>query len=236
MKSQLYLWNPLRQKYINDLSLIKNMFIERIQPIFSNAEQEATNFKNELWESIMQQLANSDDETIDPADYVDFVEEQSFEHYEMLSLMRYRNISMWICCLCQVWEQQLYSFVLHEAISEGINYDDSDLKRGFIFSKEIFEWHQQPFENLISWPKIKELRLLVNVIKHAEGDSEKKLRKLRPDYFHQQIGSTDYDLMEMYHTTLLEATLFIQESDFIDYFNSLVQFWNELPERMYTEN
>ena len=45
MKSQLYLWNPLRQKYINDLSLIKNMFIERIQPVFSNAEQEAENYK-----------------------------------------------------------------------------------------------------------------------------------------------------------------------------------------------
>lgn len=33
MKSQLYLWEPLRQKYIGNLTLIKTMFIERIQPI-----------------------------------------------------------------------------------------------------------------------------------------------------------------------------------------------------------
>ena len=41
MKSQLYLWEPLRQKYIGDLTLIKTMFIERIQPISANAEKEA---------------------------------------------------------------------------------------------------------------------------------------------------------------------------------------------------
>ena len=41
MRSQLYLWGPLKQRYINDLSFIKTMFIERIQPIFANAEAEA---------------------------------------------------------------------------------------------------------------------------------------------------------------------------------------------------
>ena len=58
---------------------------------------------------------------------------------------------------------------------------------------------------------------MVNVIKHAEGDSEQKLRKLRPDYFTQDICGTEYDLMSLYHTTLLEPTLMIQEQDFIDY-------------------
>jgi len=123
----------------------------------------------------------------------------------------------------------------HEALSEGIKYDESDLKKGFAFSKEVFEWHQQPFESLVCWPKIKELRALVNVIKHAEGDSEEKLRKMRPDYFEHDNGIEKYDLLSLYHSTLLEATLQIKDEDFIEYYDTLVAFWNELPEQMHVE-
>ena len=233
MHAQLYLWGPLRQRYINDLSFIKTMFIERIQPIFANAEAEAEAFQDELWNNIMNQPCTEDTYT-DPGDYVDYVRDEAIERYDMLQLMHYRKIGMWIACMCQVWEQQLYSFVMNEAEREGITYNSSDIKRGFAFTKEVFEWHQQPFEKMTAWDKIKELRLLVNVIKHAEGDSEQKLRKLRPDYFTQEVCGTSYDLMSLYHTTLLEPTLMIQEKDFIDYYDALIRFWTDLPERMYT--
>lgn len=234
MKSQLYLYKDLREKYIKDLTQIKELFIERIHPIFAEAENEATAYQNQLWDNLISQPCD-EDSIIDPSDFVETVQEASFEKYEILSLMQYRNISMWISCMCQVWEQQLFSFIYHEALSEGIKYDESDLKRGFAFSKEVFEWHQQPFENLACWPKIKELRALVNVIKHSEGDSERKLRKMRPDYFEHDTGMGKYDLLSLYHSTLLEATLQIKDKDFIDYYNALIAFWNELPERMYTK-
>ena len=84
------------------------------------------------------------------------------------------------------------------------------------------------------WEKINELRLLVNVLKHAEGNLELKLRELRPDYFIHDIYGEKYDLMSMYHVSLLEATLQIKEEDFIKYYDALVAFWKELPERMYS--
>lgn len=233
MPSQLYLWGPLKQQYIDDLTFLKEMFFGRIQPIFANAEVEAEAYEKELWDSIMSRPC-TEDTYFDPGDYVDAIQEKAVERYDMLRLMHYRNLATWICNLCQVWEQQLYSFVIHEAEQEGLKYDPSDIKRGFAFSKDVFEWHQQPFEKMDSWGKIKELRLLVNVIKHAEGDSEQKLRKLRPDYFTQDVCGTQHDLMSLYHTTLLEPTLMIQEQDFLDYFNALIKFWEDLPERMYT--
>lgn len=176
----------------------------------------------------------SEDGVIDPSDYVDAVQEAAFEKYEILSLIQYRNINMWISCMCQVWEQQLFCFVYHETLSEGIKYDKSDIKKGFSFSKKVFEWHQQPFENLQCWSKIKELRALVNVIKHSEGDSEQKLRQMRSDYFEHDTGIGKYDLLSLYHSTLLEATLQIKDEDFIEYYNALISFWTELPEQMYT--
>ncbi|MCI1580606.1 MAG: hypothetical protein LKH93_16875 [Clostridium beijerinckii] len=236
MKSQLYLYEGLRKKYIRDLKQIKELFLDRIQPIFADAEKEATVYQNQLWDNIVNQPCYDEESIIDPSDFVEAVQDASLEKYELLSLMHYRNISMWISCMCQVWEQQLFSFIYHEALSEGFEYTKSDLKRGFALSKDIFEWHQQPFETLDCWPKIKELRALVNVIKHSEGESEQKLRKIRPDYFVQNIGIDNYDLLSLYHSTLLEATLQIKEKDFIDYYNALIGFWNELPERMYTKD
>lgn len=132
--------------------------------------------------------------------------------------------------MCQVREQQI---VYHESLSEGIKFGESDLKKGFSFSKEVFEWHQQPFENLVCCPKIKEFRALVNVTKHSEGDSEQKLRKMRPDYLEHDTGIGKYDLLSLYHSTLLEITL--KDEDFIVYYDTLIAFWNGLPERMYTK-
>ena len=80
------------------------------------------------------------------------------------------------------------------------------------------------------------LGMLVNVIKHAEGDSEQRLRKIRPDLFTQNFFGTDYDMTSLYHTTLLEPTLAISDADFVAYYDALVQFWDQLPERMYTSD
>lgn len=208
--------------------------MERIQPIFANAEKEANDYRDDLWNKVINSTCSEEDVAVDPSDYIEFVQDKALERYEMLSLMHYRNIGMWIECLCQVWEQQIYSFVIHEAKQEGIVYSVSDMQKGFAFAKEVFEEHQQPFDQMRSWNKIKELRLLVNVLKHAEGDSEKKLRQLRPDYFTQNICGKKYDLMSMYHTSLLESTLKMQEQDFIKYYDVLVDFWKVLPERRYS--
>jgi hypothetical protein len=226
---------PLLRSVIETIASISfiQLFFERIEPVFASAEKEAEEYQNNLWDDLMNQPCSEDD-AIDPSGYVDSIQEAAFEKYEILSLMQYRNIGMWISCMSQVWEQQLFSFIVNEARSEGVKYSPVDLKRGYAFSKHVFEWHNSSFEKLACWPKVHELHLLVNVLKHAEGDSEQKLRKIRPDYFVQKTSTGEYDLLRLYHSTLLEATLQISNKDFVEYYNSLVAFWNELPERMYT--
>ena len=85
-----------------------------------------------------------------------------------------------------------------------------------------------------SWKEIQELRLLVNVLKHSEGKSERKLRDIRPGYFQQNIDGKIYDIMSFSHSSLREQSLLIKDEDFKKYFDALVQFWTDIPERMYT--
>lgn len=231
-KTELYLYDHQRQLYKKDITNIKDLFFERIHPVFANAEDESEEYQEKLWNNLMEQPCYDENDIIDPADFVDDIQAKGFNRYEILSLMQYRTIGMWLSCMCQVWEQQLFAFVVQEARNNCIKYNESDVKKGFAFSKDVFEYHNQPFENMASWDKLKELRLLVNVIKHGEGDSEEKLRKIRPDYFTYNHGTGDMDLLKLYNSTLLEPTIQISTDDFVAYYNAIIDFWDELPERM----
>jgi len=59
------------------------------------------------------------------------------------------------------------------------------------------------------------------------------LRKLRPDYFKDNLDSLEFDALELYGSTLLDNTLNLSKNDFTDYLNALDAFWKELPENMY---
>lgn len=149
--------------------------------------------------------------------------------------MRYRNLAMWISCLYQSWEQQIMRFVKKEIETDGC----FNLTGGMDFAtaKEGFKIHNCPIDELSCWKKIRELRALVNVIKHSEGDSAKTLRKLRPDFFGwEEEHDFSRDRLQLFESTLLDETLNIKNEDFTEYYNALNAFWDELPERMYSDD
>jgi len=71
------------------------------------------------------------------------------------------------------------------------------------------------------------LCLLCNVIKHGDGDSAKRLRKIKPALFKQE---DNIDYMKIYKTTLLEETLNLNEMTLQNYRDALLSFWDEIPE------
>jgi hypothetical protein len=62
--------------------------------------------------------------------------------------------------------------------------------------QKIFELHGVKITDTKSWKKIKELKLLVNTIKHGDGESADRLRKLRPDFFKHEM--VDSDILELH--------------------------------------
>lgn len=79
-------------------------------------------YKKKAWNDFMEQPCSSE-AYIDPADAAETFIEFGIEQYEILSLMRYRTLAMWITCLCQAWEQQLIKFVIDEGRKSGIKYN-----------------------------------------------------------------------------------------------------------------
>jgi hypothetical protein len=230
----LYLWKDLRDKLKKELTYIYEMYLERIEPVFANAETEAEQLSEKIWDDAMSSPWDGESD-IDPSDIADTCQEIGLERYEILSLMRYRNLAMWVSCLYQSWEQQIMRFVKKEIETDRcFNLTGA---MDFATAKEGFKMHNCPIDELSCWKKIKELRALVNVIKHSEGDSAKTLRKLRPDFFSwEDEHDFSRDRLQLFESTLLDETLNIKNEDFTEYYNALIAFWDELPERMYSDD
>ena len=174
----------------------------------------------------------------DPADFATSAWEYGIEYGMSMYLMQYNVRLMNIATLYQVWEQQIRSF-LYEELTRHHRFEISKGKyltikefcaKGFQDIKDVFKQLDTNFELFISYSKINELRLLANVIKHGDGGSATQLKKLRPDIFDSSSG---IDKMELYKTTLNEVVLEVDDGELREYGDALLEFWDEIPERMH---
>ena len=238
MRAQLYLDNRIRKMLKEPFETFAKTYIERVIPIFSSLEEESQTIADEKYNDLGRHFNPESD---DPADYAEIAWEAGLEHYESMSLMQYNMRLMWFSTLYQFWEQQVRKFVFEE-VTRTHKFIDKKVNevafagfctRGIGDIKEEFNEFGQDLKKLNSWSKIEELRLLANVIKHGDGWSATKLKQLRPDFFDSTIISTD--LLDLYKTTLGERVLNIHDSEYKIYCNAIIQFWDELPDVLYSK-
>lgn len=236
-KAQLYLYKYQREHFIKEITQIKELYFERIEPVFADTEGNAKQYEENLHQAASRSIVNGEIDNNDMADLSTWIMEQGYDRYTILEIMKYRTLAMWISCMCQVWEQQISLFLKKEFKTEQLELVGDkgqpivDFKIDQLW--EIFRQFQVEVKSLQCWSKINEMRQLVNVIKHGGGPSASKLKTIRPDFFDTGNEFMLTDGMTKYGVTLLDTTLTITNQDFIDYFNAVIQFWTELPERMY---
>jgi pyruvate carboxylase len=171
------------------------------------------------------------DDSIDPASIAENAQEEGIEHYSYLKLGKYNLTATWHATLYQVWEQQSRRFLFQEMS----RFYDIQLEKFCTKVPEIkkaFKLHNVDIESFSCWTQIRELNLLCNVIKHGDGGSAKSLRKIKPELFKQE---DNIDYMKTFKTTLLEETLNINEMTLRNYRKALLSFWDEIPERNYSD-
>lgn len=234
MKSQLYLWEGLRDLKKKEIILYKDTFKEKIYPIFYNIEDEAERLSNDIYENFMNSPCYCEEDFIDPATIAEDATQIGVDYYQNYSLMRYNTLAMWISMLYQFWEQQVRKFLYDEMRNYFKIEFNEFCTNGIRDIKEIFKYHKMNIVDLYCWEGVDELRLLSNTLKHGDGKSAEQLRKRRPDFFVKD-GLEEFDLLNMYNTTLLEEVLNICEKDYYSYCEVLLFFWAELPERMYSD-
>ena len=216
-KSEMYLHKGERRIFKNQLTGMRDMYFEKISPIFEDPEGQAKQYEEKLLEETTEAI---EDIYLLP-----------FRRYLLIDAMEYRTLCMWLSCLRQVWEQQIFRYAEKEATKNSL-LGLPKPKNSINGMKEYFLKFDVSFGKMPCWSKIEELGLLVNVLKHAEGQSADKLRKLRPDYFKIKNPIGIEDSLKCYNSALIERTLNITNDDFEKYYNSLIEFWDRIPEHM----
>ncbi len=117
-------------------------------------------------------------------------------YYTMVAI-RQTSLNLFAAGLFHLLEQQLADLCRDGAFDAP---PPSDTRLSLVAA-----WYRSNFNfdlsKLSAWPKIEQLRLLANSVKHGEGDSAAKLRAIRPDLFQNpSLRELLLDFPEMYTT------------------------------------
>ncbi len=230
MKSQIYLHITTRNIFKSTIFSYQKVLNDRLFSNFENIEIEAEKYASDYYNELGKQPAN---DTIDMSDIADIALDKSIEFYEELSYVKYAFTATCISGIYHIWEQQVRKF-LYDELRHDFSIDFSEFcNKGIEDIKKIFYRFNLNIEKLKCWPKLDELRLLSNVIKHGDGKSLKALKSSNEKLFKKYPYDDLYN--RVIDSTLLEENLNIDQKLFIKYCEVLVNFWEELPERSYTE-
>ncbi|MCX5903213.1 MAG: hypothetical protein NTV89_07020 [Proteobacteria bacterium] len=230
MKSQLYLYPQLRNILKGQILSFSKTFNERLFPAFNNIENEAEEYTEKIYEKFCE---NCFSEYVDLADLADSAMDKGVAYYSELNLVHYSFTAMSISSLYHLWEQQVRKFLFDEMRHTYKLDFKTFCVHGITEIKEFFKHHNIDLETLSVWDKIDELRLLCNVIKHGDGKSADELKSKNSNLFRESFLSEEFTLP--LDTTLLEENLIINQLLFNEYAGILSCFWEELPERCYSD-
>ena len=151
-------------------------------------------------------------------------------YYNTMVAIRQSSLNLFAAGLFHLLEQQLTDLCRDGALNMPPP-DDTKLSK-------IADWYRCNFNldlsKLSAWPKIEQLRLLANSVKHGEGDSATQLRGIRPDIF-QDPQICDYfpDIHYLHtshgvHLPLAGEDIFVTTHVFEEFSQAVTAFVEEI--------
>jgi hypothetical protein len=225
--SHLFWTRVFKREFSPQLSAIVEALEKRMLPAFGGIEEEAEAVSQEAWEAFMSAPATGDE---DPADFAEAAEQAGVSHYLLLDGIRQGMLNLFAAALYHAFEQQVMLFHRKQVLHPGEENDPNFFKMNE-FQKRLRAYGID-ITTFSSWPRVDELRLVANTVKHAEGDSAQKLHSLRPDLFEHPQSQKFLALATRgaprVFQPLVGEDLYVSLKDIHDYRNALLEFWKEL--------
>lgn len=225
-------WKPyIRNQFIRQIELLNESIQNRLIPTFNTIEKEADEISEKEWDRLRSSPYSGD---VDPADLAEKAEMAGVDHYAALSAIKQTLLNIAAAALYHLFEQQIIFFLRRELLPIS-KEDNPNLMTVPYFREQLLE-KGIDIDSFDSWDKIKELKLVCNSIKHAEGTSANELRKKRPDMFtHPILRSKPYKDLDLRRSAIHPVympmageDIFVDQNDLLEYNKALVDFWNEL--------
>lgn len=230
-----YCWP--KNYFCHNIKRMASLYKECITKPFENPKKSAEDIR----EKILQNPSEYLDDTFD-VDYASMAEGYAFCEYGIVTDMQYRTRLLWICCILEMWEQNLSHHIVQDLENSKYlltEYGKNKLFGGFkifknIFSKEMFAnaEYECILENFPRFNELQEMHDLVNAIKHGRGQS---LARLFKDYPKYKMSEQNVSLA-FKGTTIYSQTLNVTDDDFCRFCDVLIEFWKWIPDRIVIGN
>ena len=224
VRNALYWVRWIRRNSIPELDTLGQVVKERILPTFSQLEEEANRFAEEEYQRLGASTTFAED--TDPGDVAESANEAGITYYQTMDGARQGILNLFAAAVYHLFEQQLLLFHRQELLGPA---EENDSKLWDISeAKKRLRSHNIELGQFTSWARIR----VANVVKHADGDSARKLKMTRPDLFvHPELRdgvSRAIPPRWPVHHPIIGEGFYIDLDDFDSYLEAAVSFWKQM--------
>jgi len=226
IRNNLFWAHQIKVNFLPGIDFFARCLEVKIIPAFDSIEKEADEVEREAFENPNGYI---DPEYYDPADAADYASEKGLEYYEWMTGMLQGVINLFTAGLYHLFEQQLLLFHRQELLT--FNEENNTKLLSLKAAKNRLSKHGIIVENFNSWPKINELRIVANTVKHADGSSADELKSKRPDLFLRAANLLFIKpsaVLRPVYTPLTGDSLYVTQIEFNKYIHAVKEFWSEM--------
>ena len=233
----------MRDVCIPEIEWTRLTVLQYMLPSIPDPESEANKTSDEIW------YGNMSDSSFEEDSYslAEYATNQGLEMFDRLNSVRQAASNMATVMLWHLIEQQLLHFHIRQVLlphEELLVRENPDIKIKIPGKKvrvikllSLEELHSRldscgcSMNDMSSWPKVNEIKLVANTTKHGLGKSSNKLFKIRPDLFYPSYTTQDnsYDKTQpmLRKKPAAGGDLYVKEKDLLEYFEAAKTFWQQ---------
>lgn len=222
--------------FVPQINAFSDAITNRLLPTFVDIEREADDFTRKEYERLSNLPSNGNN---DMAVIAEEAQEAGVAYYQVMENTRQCLINLVIVGIYHMLEQQLLFFHRRQVLKPAEEDDISKIEFSE-FKKRLATEGRVDIESLKSWPKINELKLVADSVKHAEGRSSEELKKLRPDLFAspclRPYGSLKSPFAPKVYLPLSGQDIYLTVDDLMAYQSAVVSFLKEFADTIRKHN
>jgi hypothetical protein len=207
-----------------------DIVVSRVLPAFHGINEEADELRQRRYSELMSGVNVSEADAWDAGEAMaELAFEEAMDHAVLQQSTRFATLNLYAAALYHLTEQHLIDLSL-----QILHYE----RRHNLRTDRAISWFRDilglDVSTLGGWPLIRELRLVANVVKHAEGPSAQALREIRPDLFLYPTlrGHVPFLTRLRMRASLFGNDFFVTEEDFGRYHKGSIRFWSELADAL----
>lgn len=227
----LYMAHRVHHGAIPYLKAFGQYVTDYVEPVFANLAGRANAIAALEFKRLGEQNAGEDCDG-DLSVAAETAQDKGQVFYDTMVSIRQTSLNLSAAGLFHLLEQQLAD-LCRDGAFETLPPRDTKLS-------DVETWYLKHFNlvlfNLSAWPKIQELRLVANAVKHGEGNSAARLRDMRPDLFQNPaLRELSRNLPEIYTAPTVRLPLagediFVTSEVFSEFSEAANSFFAEIAE------